>query len=139
MPQRVKSICRAAGCGALVDEPGFCAAHIKTMRQRTDERRGSAAERGYGSRWMVARHYYLMVHPLCVQCAKEQRVTAAEVVDHIVPHRLKEALDSGDEAQITKARALFWDSEGNWQSLCKFHHDMKTATQDGGFGRAAAR
>jgi 5-methylcytosine-specific restriction protein A len=47
---------------------------------------------------------------------------------------LKDALDSGDELRITEARRLFWDSK-NWQSLCKHHHDVKTATEDGGFGR----
>ena len=48
-------------------------------------------------------------------------ITPATVVDHIKPHH-------GDQR-------LFWDV-GNWQSLCKAHHDSKTATEDGGFGRA---
>jgi 5-methylcytosine-specific restriction protein A len=46
--------------------------------------------------------------------------TAANVVDHIKPHK-------GDQA-------LFWCRD-NWQSLCKRCHDYKTATEDGGFGR----
>lgn len=41
-------------------------------------------------------------------CAAEGRITAANVVDHIAPHR-------GDPA-------LFWD-QANWQPLCKLHHD----------------
>jgi predicted kinase len=48
-------------------------------------------------------------------------ITAGEVVDHIIPHK-------GDYE-------LFWD-EGNWQTLCKRCHDVKTATEDGGFGAA---
>lgn len=48
----------------------------------------------------------------------EGQLTEAKVVDHIKPHR-------GD-------KELFWDST-NWQSLCKRHHDIKTATEDGGF------
>lgn len=44
----------------------------------------------------------------------------ATVVDHIVPH-------CGNQQ-------LFWDTD-NWQPLCKKHHDRKTATEDGGFGR----
>ena len=44
---------------------------------------------------------------------------AATIVDHIVPHK-------GD-------LALFYD-QTNWQSLCKRHHDIKTAAEDGGFG-----
>lgn len=47
----------------------------------------------------------------------------AEVVDHIVPHK-------GD-------LSLFW-SRSNWQSLCKRCHDIKTAMEDGGFGRRRA-
>jgi len=61
----------------------------------------------------------------------------SEVVDHIRPHRLDEALDSGDQAAITKARALFWD-RNNWCAMSKLHHDRKTAKHDGGFGRRGA-
>ncbi len=38
------------------------------------------------------------------------RVVACDVVDHIVPH-------DGDHA-------LMWDSEGNWQSACVWHHSV---------------
>jgi 5-methylcytosine-specific restriction endonuclease McrA len=41
-------------------------------------------------------------------CEQAGVLTAAEVVDHIKPHK-------GD-------RALFWD-QANWQPLCKLHHD----------------
>jgi 5-methylcytosine-specific restriction protein A len=60
------------------------------------------------------------MNPLCVTCQGEGRVEAATVVDHIIPHR-------GDQK-------LFW-GRSNWQSLCKRHHDIKTASEDGGFGR----
>jgi 5-methylcytosine-specific restriction protein A len=89
-----------------------------TVRPRDD--RPSAASRGYDSRWRKARLLYLAEHPLCVECAKKNRVEPAKVVDHIVPHK-------GDEL-------LFWDPS-NWQSLCKHHHDRKTASEDGGYGR----
>lgn len=55
-------------------------------------------------------------------CERQGLVVAAEVVDHIRPHRLKEALASGDEQAIAEARRLFWD-KANWQPLCKQHHD----------------
>jgi 5-methylcytosine-specific restriction protein A len=42
------------------------------------------------------------------------------VVDHIVPHK-------GE-------KVAFWN-RANWQPLCKRCHDIKTATEDGGFGR----
>ncbi|WP_396127368.1 HNH endonuclease [Edaphobacter acidisoli] len=40
--------------------------------------------------------------------------------DHIIPHR-------GD-------KKLFWD-RSNWQPLCATCHSVKTAEEDGGFGR----
>lgn len=88
-------------------------------RRRVDDR-PSAAARGYGRKWRAARERYLARHPLCVRCRAEGRVVAAEVVDHIVPHR-------GD--------ARLRDDPANWQALCKRCHDQKTATEDGGFGR----
>lgn len=50
-------------------------------------------------------------------CERDGRVTAANVVDHIIPHR-------GDQA-------LFWDTD-NWQPLCKPHHDRDKARQERG-------
>ncbi len=82
--------------------------------------RPSAAARGYGARWRKVRRRYLNRHPLCVKCKEEGKVVAANVVDHIVPHR-------GDPV-------LMWDEAG-FQSLCRHHHDQKTANEDGGFGR----
>jgi 5-methylcytosine-specific restriction protein A len=82
--------------------------------------RSSSCERGYNYRWRKARIAYLIAHPLCVECSAEGRVEQAVIVDHIIPHR-------GN-------RELFWN-KNNWQGLCKCHHDTKTATQDGGFGR----
>jgi len=49
-----------------------------------------------------------------------QVIRPATLVDHIIPHR-------GDNN-------LFWD-EDNWQALCTECHAIKTAKEDGGFGR----
>ena len=114
--------CRHPGCGALVrDGSGYCAAHQHARQSELDRRRGSAHQRGYSRAWAKARAAYLAKHPLCVRCGNEDVLTAASVVDHIKPHR-------GD-------KDLFWDSS-NWQSLCKRCHDIKTATEDGGWGNA---
>ena len=75
----------------------------------------TAAQRGYGYKWQKARAGFLRSHPLCVMCEAEGRVTAANVVDHKVPHR-------GDQT-------LFWD-KANWQSLCKPHHDSDAQKKD---------
>jgi 5-methylcytosine-specific restriction protein A len=50
---------------------------------------------------------------------KPKRITLSRVTDHIVPHK-------GD-------MVLFWDRT-NWQGSCKHCHDIKTSTEDGGFG-----
>jgi hypothetical protein len=41
----------------------------------------------YSYRWQKRRRLHLMQEPLCRRCSQEGRVTAAEVVDHIEPHR----------------------------------------------------
>lgn len=82
----------------------------------------SARKRGYTWQWEKARAAFLSEHPLCRRCGDAGVTTPANVVDHITPH-------NGDPA-------LFWD-RANWQPLCKRCHDVKTATEDGGFGRIA--
>lgn len=121
MPSAAPRPCTYPGCGALVrDGSGRCDKHRRVEQRQSDERRGSAHQRGYTSAWQRARDGYLRAHPLCVRCEGAGLVEAATVVDHIKPHR-------GD-------KVLFWD-RNNWQSLCKACHDRKTATEDGGFGR----
>jgi len=71
-------------------------------------KRPSATKRGYGQRWRIASKAFLARHPLCAMCEAAGRITLAEVVDHIAPHR--------------NDRALFWDKR-NWQSLCAHHHN----------------
>ncbi|MEY0214149.1 HNH endonuclease signature motif containing protein [Providencia rettgeri] len=76
----------------------------------------------YGGRWAKVRLSFLNDNPLCVMCKEQGRITAATVVDHITPHRLRDALASGDAEWITKAQKLFWDTN-NYQSLCASHHN----------------
>ena len=76
----------------------------------------------YDSRWGKARQAFLREHPLCILCQALGRIEVATVVDHITPHRLKDALITGNPADISRAQKLFWD-RGNWQGLCKPHHD----------------
>ncbi|AFJ47154.1 HNH endonuclease [Shimwellia blattae] len=75
----------------------------------------------YGSKWDKARRLFLRAHPLCVMCQQQGQTTAATVVDHIIPHKLKDALRAGDPRAIARAQKLFWD-RGNWQGLCAPHH-----------------
>ncbi|MGC4414445.1 MULTISPECIES: HNH endonuclease [Cupriavidus] len=75
----------------------------------------SSNERGYGHKWQKARAAWLREHPLCVYCHEEGRTTAADLVDHIIPHR-------GDQR-------LFW-SRSNWQSLCGPCHSGRKAREE---------
>lgn len=120
MPARATFLCARGGCTTRVAKPGLCEACRAAKHREIDARRGTATERGYDGRWRKARAAFLRRNPLCVHCEREELVVAATVVDHIIPHK-------GDSG-------LFWD-ELNWQPLCKRHHDIKTAREDGGFGR----
>jgi 5-methylcytosine-specific restriction enzyme A len=121
MPISAPKVCGHPGCGALVrDGSGRCEAHRRSEAQQLDARRGTATERGYGYKWQQAREGFLRLHPLCIRHEARGEVVPAVVVDHIVPHR-------GD-------MTIFWDRE-NWQPLCKTCHDVKTAVEDGAFGR----
>jgi 5-methylcytosine-specific restriction endonuclease McrA len=74
-----------------------------------EARRGSARERCYDTVWDKASRGHRRSHPLCLGCQAVGRVTAAELTDHVVPHK-------GDQA-------IFWN-RSLWQSACRWHHDV---------------
>lgn len=116
LANRMKRECRKLGCKNLTDsKDGYCSEHSSEVYLRYDKHRLSSKERGYNYRWNKYRKWYLQHHPICMKCDK----AAASVVDHIIPHK------GNDD--------LFWDMS-NHQALCKKCHDIKTATEDGGFG-----
>lgn len=108
MPKKPRRPCRHPGCPNLCDSGVYCKEHAKYS---SDRLRGSATERGYDSDWRRERKRFLRENPLCVKCLKKDKLRAATVVDHIIPHR-------GDEK-------LFWD-RSNWQPLCADCHGHKT-------------
>jgi 5-methylcytosine-specific restriction endonuclease McrA len=91
---------------------------LKTPTASWRKDKGTSSERGYTWAWTKARKAYLAEHPLCVMCGEmtPPRITPANVVDHVIPHQ-------GNSV-------LFWD-EGNWQALCKLHHDTEKAEIEG--------
>lgn len=112
MPRRPNTPCKQNGCPRLVAYGNkYCEDHKSHHAFESM----TTKEKGYTSRWNKARSRYLKIHPLCVHCQKEGKLTKARVVDHITPHR-------GDQV-------LFWD-EKNWQALCKSCHDKKTGKFD---------
>ena len=114
MPSAAPHPCAEVGCAALVTNASRCPEHARAKQLLQDQLRGSPSKRGYGRRWRVTSKGFLRAHPLC-QCPDcdegRKRVTAATVVDHVIPHR-------GD-------MALFWDRH-NWQAMAKRCHDRKT-------------
>jgi 5-methylcytosine-specific restriction endonuclease McrA len=112
MPQRPARHCPVAG------HPPFLGRRCPLCERRADQRRGSAAERGYDARWRRESAAFL-ARPengfCCCGCGER-----ADTVDHKKPHR-------GDPV-------LFWDRR-NWRPMYGRCHSRKTATQDGGFGR----
>jgi len=123
MPQKALTPCNYPGCPELTKDR-YCPPHQKHVNKQYEATRETATARGYDSRWRKARLMYLRRHPLCVECKNEDRLSPGTTVDHIVPHK-------GNQT-------LFWD-ENNWQSLCATHHNVKTAKEDGGFGKVNGR
>lgn len=110
--RRPGSACRRPGCAGVVRDGvcSICGPLRKQHDQVADGRRGTAASRGYGGRWQRLRAMYLRAHPLCVQCAREGRTTAATDVHHLVPKR-----DGG------------LDEASNLEALCHSCHSKVTA------------
>lgn len=68
-------------------------------------------------RWQKRRAQQLRDEPLCRMCSALNKITAADTVDHVVPHR-------GDER-------LFW--EGELASLCaSCHSSLKQQIEKSG-------
>ena len=120
MPFKPPHPCNQPGCAALTNER-FCPPHAVERERKYERERGSAAKRGYGSKWRKASKGFLALpeNAPCRICKGRGIVTLAVLVDHIIPHR-------GD-------KQLFW-RRSNWQPLCKKCHDTKTATEDGRSG-----
>jgi 5-methylcytosine-specific restriction protein A len=72
--------------------------------------RGTSAQRGYGGRWQRLRAMFLRAHPLCVECARADRITVATDVHHIVAKR------AGGS-----------DDDSNLMALCHACHSRITA------------
>lgn len=78
--------------------------------KRQDNRR-SANERGYDTAWIRIRDLRRRLSPCCVECQKQGKVTAVEIVDHIIPVHVRPDLRLDRD---------------NTQSLCRACHAVKT-------------
>lgn len=112
MPSRAPTACRRPGCGGLVRN-GICdrCGPVRYDAQAEyDERRGSAASRGYDRRWRQIRTLILLDHPWCAECARNGRMSLATDVHHKIPKR-----DGGS------------DDVDNLEPLCHSCHSRITA------------
>ena len=110
MPKASRTPCNFMSCSKLTDGK-YCPDH-KASTKGTRSKEGYQRQKMYDRSWKRVRKIHLNSNPLCVECEKKGRVGLATVVDHIIPHR--------------GSRELF-DDTSNYQSLCKRHHDQKTA------------
>src|SRR5712692_5861146 len=110
MPSRPKRPCYQPGCGQLIDPSDrLCFKH----RRQVNQSRKTTKARGYHGNWERIRARRLREEPLCRECLKAGRTTAANEVDHIIP-RARGGTDADD----------------NLQSLCKPCHSTKTIREN---------
>jgi 5-methylcytosine-specific restriction protein A len=119
MPARLKSICRAPGCHALTDNPGYCMRHAHMMPKPWGNRSSASDGRMRGRRLQQARAALFRSNPLCVNCERNGIVRLATERDHII-----NLADGGT------------DDPSNTQGLCKDCHQAKTQQES---QRARAR
>jgi 5-methylcytosine-specific restriction protein A len=113
MPWSAKPGCRYPLCPERAVSAGYCAQH-KSEHNRTVRERATSHQDCYDWRWRRYSQRRLRQYPLCEECQRNGRIAAANVTDHIVPHR-------GDQQ-------LFWDPI-NHESKCVACHNAKSATE----------
>lgn len=117
MPRRAAHPCAWPGCPNLA-EPGhrYCPEHERQVQKEYDQKRGTAAQRGYDARWRRLRKMFLAANPVCADPfgihARNGEVVPATDVDHIVPKRCGGT-----------------DEWSNLQALCHACHSRKTSTE----------
>ena len=83
----------------------------QAKQPRLPDHREQSQHRGYDSTWRALSKQVRMEEPLCRHCLRDGRVTAATLVDHIVP------LSLSPELRLDR---------GNLQALCASCHARKT-------------
>ncbi|EHL65438.1 HNH endonuclease [Cloacibacillus evryensis] len=110
MPYSPKRPCAFPGCGRLALRGQYCAEHQKTINQQYNKYdRAPGSNKRYGRSWKRIRDRFIMAHPLCEECRKQGRLTAAEEVHHILP------LSKGGS-----------NAQANLMALCKSCHSRIT-------------
>ena len=112
MPSKPGTPCTKPSCPGIVRAGvcSVCGPLRLTVQRQHDERRGTAAQRGYGANWQRLRTMVLNASPLCAECDRQGRVTPATDVHHKVKRR-----DGGP------------DTFENLEPLCHACHSAITA------------
>lgn len=85
MPKKPKRPCSQPGCPELTDGR-FCKEHAKQEASRYEKyQRDPETRKRYGRAWKRIRDRYIAAHPLCEKCKKQEKLTPAEEVHHILP------------------------------------------------------
>lgn len=108
MPMAPLAYCSTLGCLVRV-RSGACPAHSR--HRLLDDRRGSAASRGYDRAWRTFRDRVLKERPACEDCKDQGFVTRSRELHHIVALRSGGVRLDGD----------------NVRALCKSCHSKLTA------------
>jgi len=87
--------------------------------QRKPQPKQGTGEQGFynGQPWRKCRAAYVADHPLCAVCYHEGKITAVEVVDHLVP---------------VTAQGAKYDSR-NHMAMCHRHHNRKRGYESKGW------
>lgn len=86
MMKKAKSICRAVGCGTLINESGFCDQHKHIEKDRFKGLKKAPGSRKFygGKRWTQTSKSFRRANPLCAECLRNGIRTAVQLVDHVV-------------------------------------------------------
>ena len=140
----VKHYCAVDGCMKLIAlKDKFCDNHSQHHKKRShDVARASQSAIYHSVRWRRTSRLFREAHPLCRMCLIERTkdsskpVILASSVDHVIPLRVLIAKtdtglsDEGKElykiAQKNKLTPFDWS---NLQSLCSYHHAIKTSNE----------
>ncbi len=118
MPYKPKRPCSYPNCPKLTDGM-YCEIHKSLVNKHYNKyQRDPESNKRYGRAWKRIRDRYIKAHPLCEECEKEERLTPAEEVHHILP------LSKGGGNETS-----------NLMSLCKSCHSRITVESGDRWGR----
>jgi 5-methylcytosine-specific restriction enzyme A len=118
MPYAAHRFCGYAGCHKYALPGGYyCEDHRQATAHEYRRDRTDVGEQAFyrSAQWSAVRRHYLDGHPLCEQCEKEGKVTAATMVHHKVSVRQDMTLalvESNLESLCTACHAALHPEKG---------------------------